>query len=230
MTQLPLKLSPKDFFRLENFYFNQAELEQVTTVFCQLQEIDFLYLWGGHSTGKSHLVLAMAERMQQNQQQVVYLPMAELIDKSGKELLRSLENVDVICIDDLDMISQSRQWQEDLFHCFNRLQNSHCKLLIAAENNPGHLDIDLADLRSRLSTGLIYQLQPLNDDDILNALIMQAQTRGLEMTQDVAQYLLRHYSRDMGEQMRLLQTLDDASMAAQRKLTIPFVKQVLDAS
>lgn len=228
MTQLPLKLSPKDFFRLENFYFNQAELKHVIDDFCSLENISFLYLWGGNSTGKSHLLLAIVERLQLDHKQVVYLPMKELIDKPSSELLRSLEKVDAVCIDDLDVTSGSPQWQEDLFHCFNRLQNTQCKLLIAAKTNPNNLDIELADLRSRLSTGLIYQLHDLDDEDSVNALIIQAQARGLEMPKEVAQYLFRHYSRDMAEQMALLQTLDNASMAAQRRLTIPFVKQVLD--
>ncbi len=228
MAQLPLKLSPKDFFRLENFYFNQDELKQIIDDFCLDKPIEFLYLWGGSGTGKSHLLLAIAEGLQLDEKQVVYLPMTELIDKPSAEILRSLEKVDVVCIDDLDVISQSPQWQEDLFHCFNRLQNTQCKLLVAAKNNPSNLTIELADLRSRLSTGLIYQLHKLDDKDSVKALLVQAHARGLEMPKEVAQYLLRHFSRDMVDQIALLQTLDNASMAAQRKLTIPFVKQVLD--
>lgn len=228
MAQLPLKLSPKDFFRLDNFYFKQTELKQIIDDFCLEQSIQFLYLWGGSGTGKSHLLLAIAERLQLESKQVVYLPMTALIDKPSAEVLLSLEKVDVVCIDDLEVISSSPQWQEDLFHCFNRLQSTQCKLLIAAKNNPSNLTITLADLRSRLSTGLIYQLDRLNDKDSANALIVQAKTRGLEMPVEVAHYLLRHFSRDMAEQMTLLQTLDNASMAAQRRLTVPFVKQVLD--
>jgi DnaA-homolog protein len=228
VTQLPLKLSPRDFFRLENFYFNQLELKHVIEDFCSIEHIEFLYLWGGNSTGKSHLLLAIAEYLQLDHKQVVYLPMKTLIDQPSSELLQALEKVDVVCIDDLDVISGSVQWQEGLFHCFNRLQNTQCKLLIAAKTNPNNLDIELADLRSRLATGVVYQLHSLNAEDSVNALIIQAQARGLEMTKEVAHYLLRYYSRDMAEQVALLQTLDNASMAAQRRLTIPFIKQVLD--
>ena len=88
-------------------------------------------------------------------------------------------------------------------------------------------DIQLADLRSRLATGLIYQLETLDDTAKQQVLIVQAQARGLELPEEVAQYLLRHQSRDMRELIQLLQQLDKASMIEKRRLTIPFVRQVL---
>ena len=61
-------------------------------------------------------------------------------------------------------------------------------------------------------------------------MMVQSQARGLDMPEDVGQYLLRHHSRDIVELMALLQKLDKASMAAQRRLTIPFVRQILHSA
>jgi DnaA family protein len=85
----------------------------------------------------------------------------------------------------------------------------------------------LPDLRSRLATGLVYQLTSMSDQQKQQALILQAQSRGLSMSDEVAQYLLRHYGRDMPALMTVLQQLDKASLQAKRRLTIPFVRQVL---
>ena len=114
-----------------------------------------------------------------------------------------------------------------MFHCFNRLQDSGCQLLVASRHNPATLKIQLADLRSRLATGLIYQLESLDDSAKQRVMIVQSRARGLEMPLEVAQYLLRHHSRDLGELMHFLHALDKASMAAKRRLTIPFVRQIL---
>jgi DnaA family protein len=67
----------------------------------------------------------------------------------------------------------------------------------------------------------------MSDEQKQQALMLQSQSRGLSMSDDVAQYLLRHYGRDMPALMQVLQRLDKASLQAKRKLTIPFIRQVL---
>ncbi|MDH5357960.1 MAG: DnaA regulatory inactivator Hda [Gammaproteobacteria bacterium] len=226
-SQLPLRLTPQELYRFDNFYFSQTELKRALIEFCRLETIDFLYLWGDNPSGKSHLLMATAEQVQQSQKRVLYLPLEELVTTASPEVLQSVEHLDLLCIDDLDAIAGRAEWEEAIFHCFNRLQHSGCKLLIAAVHNPAAIAVSLPDLRSRLATGLVYQLQTLDDDSKQQALIHQAQARGLELSEEVAQYLLRHHSRDMVILMALMQRLDKASMAAKRRLTIPFVRQVL---
>ena len=225
--QIPLRLNLQQVYKLDNYYFAQAELEHVVTSFCALDNIDFLYLWGSESSGKSHLLLAIAEQAQKSAKRALYLPLSELVEEASPALLQSVENLDVLCIDDLDALATNPEWEEALFHCFNRLQHTGCKLLVASQHNPAMTTINLPDLRSRLATGLVYQLNALNDEQKNKMLMLQAQSCGLKLPEEVAQYLLRHHSRDTTELMDLLKQLDSASMAEQRRLTIPFVKQTL---
>jgi DnaA family protein len=225
--QIPLRLSLQQVYRLDNYYFAQTELEQVVTNFCELVKIDFLYLWGAESSGKTHLLLAVAEYGQQSAKRALYLPLAELVEDASPSVLESVEDLDLLCIDDLDAVSGKKEWEEALFHCFNRLQHTGCKLLVASQYNPMMTTIKLPDLRSRLATGLVYQLDTLNDEQKHQMLMLQAQSRGLKLPEEVAQYLLRHHSRDTHELMSLLQQLDSASMIEKRRLTIPFVRQTL---
>lgn len=85
----------------------------------------------------------------------------------------------------------------------------------------------MPDLQSRLATGLVYQLDSLNDNAKQKVMQVQSRARGLEIPPEVTQYLLRHHSRDLLELMQALQRLDKASMAEKRRLTVPFVRQVL---
>jgi len=229
-TQIPLHLTPQELYQLDNFYFGQTELRTAVMSFCQLADVPFLFLWGDHGAGKTHLALAIAEQAQANNRKMLYLPLADLVKTASPAVLQDVEELDLLCLDEFEAVAGIAEWEEALFHCFNRIQQSGCQLLVAARDNPAALKLSLADLRSRMATGLIYQLDTLNDNAKQKVMMVQSQARGLEMTNDVAQYLLRHHSRDLNTLIMMLQTLDKASMAAQRRLTIPFVRQVLHDS
>lgn len=219
-TQIPLRLNPQDVYRFDNFYFMQDELKLL-----ELSDKDFIYLWGNEGSGKTHLLLASISH---SSQRSLYLPLSELVKTDASpEILESVEQLDLVCIDDLDAVTEHTEWQEALFHCFNRLQHSGCRLIVAATHNPASIGFSLADLRSRMATAVVYQLEPLDDEGKKHALVMQANARGLELPDDVALYLLRHHSRDIHVLMTVLNQLDNASMVSKRRLTIPFVRQVL---
>lgn len=225
-TQLPL-LSPQTVYRLDNFAYASDELAHSVEQFVACAEIDYLYLYGDAGTGKSHLLLAMAEALQQRGQSVRYLSLAEL-QATTPTMLTELQVADVICMDDLDAIVGEQAWEEALFHCFNQIRLRGGRLLVAAGEPPSRLALRLPDLKSRLGSGLIYGLNLPDDVLKAQALMKQAQSRGLTLADDICRYLLRRYGRDMPSLMAILNQLDKASMQAKRRLTLPFVRQVLN--
>ena len=114
-----------------------------------------------------------------------------------------------------------------MFHLFNRLRDSGRRLLIAASTSPRELPVKLADLKSRLTLALIFQMRPLSDEDKLRALQLRASRRGLHLTDEVGHFILTRGTRSMSALFELLERLDQASLQAQRKLTIPFLKETL---
>jgi DnaA family protein len=100
-------------------------------------------------------------------------------------------------------------------------------LIISGNQSPTTLPIKLLDLRSRLSWGLVIQLMELSDEDKINTLKLHAARRGFDLPESVGQFLISRCSRNMHDLHQLLNRLDDASLAAQRKITIPFVKNIL---
>jgi len=124
-------------------------------------------------------------------------------------------------------VAASAEWNRALFRLINALQAEHGALLFAAASPPSATAFELRDLASRASAAAVYQLKPLDDSDRLSALQMHAAARGLELSNSAGQYLLTRVSRDMAGLCSWLETLDTASLAAQRKLTIPLIRETL---
>jgi DnaA family protein len=151
-----------------------------------------------------------------------------LLKDWGPQTLEGLEDQALVCIDDIETIAHDAAWEEALFHLYNRIKDKEQGLLIISGNQPpASLPLDLADLRSRLGWGLVIQLNELSDEEKINTLKLHALKRGFYLPESVGQFLLNRCSRDMHALQELLNRLDDASLAAQRKITIPFVKEIL---
>lgn len=186
----------------------------------------FIYLWGTAQTGKSHLLQAATQLADEVDRGALYIPLDQAKHFSP-EIFDDLEQLNLICLDGVEQIAGDPAWERGLFNLFNRIQAQGNALLVSAQCSPLCLPIKLPDLRSRLSCGLCYQLHPLNDRQKVTALIEDASRRGLEMSEESARYILRHAPRDMGSLRQLLEALDLASLEAQRRLTVPFIRTIL---
>lgn len=228
--QLPLGVRLRDDATFANYYpgANAAALGYVERL-CEAEAgwtDSLIYLWGGEGVGCSHLLQAACLRFEQRGEQAVYLPLAEVVEY-GPELLDNLEQCELVCLDDLDALAGRGEWEEALFHLFNRLRDSGRRLLLAAGASPRELPVRLADLQSRLSLALVFQLHALSDEDKLRALQLRASRRGLHLSDEVGRFILTRGERSMSALFELLERLDQASLQARRKLTIPFLKETL---
>ena len=185
-----------------------------------------VFMWGEKGVGKTHLLQAIANQYQAKDLNAIYIPM-QMDDDFPPELLEGLEMMDIVCLDDLHKVIGDKKWEEALFHFFNRIRDNQGRLILAANNSAVNLDIHLPDLKSRLTWGITYQAKILSDQDKKAVLKLRAHQRGFEMSDDIADYLLKRATRDMDELIKLLDKLDYESLAEQRKLTIPFIKNYL---
>jgi DnaA family protein len=185
-----------------------------------------IFLWGETGTGKSHLLNACCQEACQGDLSVSYLPLANL-RQYGPSVLDGLEHLGLVCLDDVHAIAGDDSWELALFNLFNCLRELGNRLIVTAPVPPAELSIRLPDLKTRLGWGLTLRLQALNDDDKLIALGSYARSLGLDLPPQVGRFLLSHYRRDLSSLRRLLDDLDHATLAAKRKLTIPFLKNFL---
>lgn len=228
-SQLTLSLHLQDDARFDHYYEaeNGAALQAVKSLTTP-QPLDwFIYLWGAQGVGASHLLQACCRQYADGDGVAFYLSLDEVIDY-GPEVFESMETVDLLCLDNLEAIAGKSDWEQALFHLFNRLRDQGKRLLVACHHSPAEISVVLPDLLSRLRSGLCFHLQPLSDADKCRALQQRAQTRGFELNDEAAQYIISRHQRDTTTLFEALDILDQASLMAQRKLTIPFIKSVFN--
>ncbi len=189
-------------------------------------QVNSFYLFGLSGVGKSHLLHASCTYAEKQGLSSVCLSFSELKQLSV-EVLDGLEHIDLICLDDVQLIAGDKVWQQAVFDLFNRVVEHNKRLIITGDQSALQLGINLADLVSRLSWGMTEQIKPLDDEEKLIALKFRAQQRGLLLSDDAAKYLLSHLSRKMSHLISALSELDEASIREQRKITIPFIKDIL---
>jgi DnaA family protein len=206
---------------------NQAAAHALKTFADQPGGLRQAYLWGAPATGKSHLLQAVCHQASTLGQAGVYLPLAQLQKAAQAEVLEDLDAIDAVCIDDIDAIAGRPVWERALFNLINTVRDAGHRLVLASQCNPAGMRLGLADLKSRLLWGPVFHLKTLDDETKLAALKICAYQRGLRLKDDAARYLLNNWRRDMGALLEALETLDHASLAAQRRVTIPFIKTVL---
>jgi len=226
--QLSLPLYLPDDETFASFYpgENPSLLSAIQTALHQ-EHGTYIYFWSREGGGRSHLLHAACAELSQRGEAVGYVP----LDKRAyfvPEVLDGMEHLALVCIDNIEGIAGDDEWEAAVFHLYNRiLETGRTRLFITGDRPPRQLNLSLPDLASRLDWGQIYKLQPLSDEEKLQALQLRAKLRGFELPEDVGRFLLKRLDREMRTLFTTLDQLDRASITAQRKLTIPFVKDIL---
>lgn len=229
MNQLVLPLRLDDHAVFASFHAHGNE-----TLVATLQQIasddghghDYgCWLWGGVASGKTHLLQAVCDKAGDRS---VYIPLATLA-ATGPEILEGLASRELVCIDDIDSVAGRGEWERALFDLCNQVLDASGQLVVAANCAPRECPLDLADLTSRFSRLPVFHVHELDDEQRVAALQLRAAHRGLDLPTETARYLLQRSRRDMGSLYELLDRLDLESLRAQRRLTIPFVRTVLES-
>ncbi len=189
----------------------------------QRQGQNSLYLCGKTGTGKTHLLQAACQEVSQQGGTPAYLPLTD-IRQYSIEALEGLESLDLVCLDDVQSIAGMKDWEQALFTLFNQLHESHTPLLISGNTVPLELRLRLKDLVSRLTWGGVFPLRPLEEADQRRVLREHAAALGLQVPEGVVSYLLRQCGDDLKSLVYWLEYLDQASLAAKRRITLPFVR------
>jgi len=222
--QLTLSIGTVGSSSFESFLPGAGNVQACDTLkaFCagQVDEKQIL-LWGEHASGKTHLLSAVCQDFTARGYQVAYLTGA-LASQDGA--LSAMENLDLLCLDDVHLLDAGAQ--ETLFHCINRCRDTGARLIFSSQRPIDELGFSLADLLTRLSWGPVFQLHTLDDEEIPNALALQLTLRGLDVSPDVIEYIVRRYPRNMQALSELVERLDQASLTEQRRITIPLVRRV----
>lgn len=227
MTQLALPLKLDDHAVFASFLpVGNAALVARLEAIADGVDSGGCWLYGGRAVGKTHLLQATCARAGDR---AAYVPLGLFVEH-GPAALDGLASRELVCIDDVDAVAGRDDWERSLFLLFNAILAAAGQLVVTAEATPRESGFRLADLESRMSQLPVYRVQPLADAERAQALKLRASHRGLELPDETVRYLLTRSARDMASLYRLLDTLDQAALRAQRRLTVPFVRDVLENS
>ncbi|MFQ5993708.1 MAG: DnaA regulatory inactivator Hda [Acidiferrobacterales bacterium] len=229
--QLLLNIRLKDGCSFDNFLAasNREPLTQLRGVLASIragndptQQICFF--WGEPASGKTHLLQAACQWAKSADTVApVYVPLG-LSAQISPAILQDLGQQRLVCVDDIDRISGDCAWERALFSVCERLREKGGLLVAAGRNRPSKLGLAMPDLATRLAWGLVYKLRSLKGDEMLKAMQLRAHNRGLDIPDEVMRYVFRRYPRDARSLFNLLERIDEASLAKQRRVTIPLVR------
>jgi DnaA family protein len=235
LRQLPLGIRLRERALFESYVAgeNRAVLEQLRALSNPAPQAApgaaraaVAWLCGPPGVGKSHLLQAVCAERGRDGALSAYLPLAAL-RVHGPAVLEGWQDARLLAIDDLAIIAGDLNWEQALFSLYRESEERGTTLIAAAIDPPMRLPFALPDLASRFAAASVLALRPLDEAGQRVALRVRAQARGLELPEETAIYLQRRYRRDLRSLYELLDTIDEAALQAQRRLTVPFIRAVL---
>ena len=224
-TQLKLPIALRDSASFANFFV--GDNDELLASLAHLGELGAngnLFVHGPPGAGKTHLLQALSRQAIEAGGDALYVPLSQ--SGVAPALVSELSDASLVCIDDAHQIAGLPDWEEALLELYERLLGGAGALVVAADLPPRQLDFYLADLSSRLGAGSVYALKGLTEQQLPAAMRLRAQTRGLALPDNTIEYLLRRFRRDSTSVFSILDQVDEAAWQYQRRLTVPFVKEI----
>ena len=214
--QVPLAFTLRERFTLDHFVVG-GNAQLVASVCRPVDGFHCIWVWGRSGAGKSHLLQAVSHKTGG-----AFVPATQIPGVDGYEVF------DRVLIDDIHTWIGDHSAEEALLRLYNNRLERGLVLVATARKPPTQLCFALPDLASRLRSSACFEISPLSDEDASAVLRRVAQDRGFDLDASVVSFLLRRTGRDLADLLRLLETIDVESLSAQRRVTVPFVKQVLE--
>lgn len=226
--QLALNLRLRDGSSFENFHVanNREAVDCLRGLLCEPPAPSgprSLYLWGESASGKTHLLEAACRQVAVQGALARYIPLS--MPEVSPVLLEEAEQAFLICLDDAHHVAGDRAWESALFACYELTRTTGARLLVTGSVAPTRAGFQMSELTTRFAGGSVYQLHGLRDDAKIEAMQLRARNRGFDLPPDVARYILQRYPRDSASLFALLDRIDAASLARQRRITIPFLRE-----
>jgi len=221
--QIPLALRFEPDHELSAFHGSQELVALLDSVAME-RASDWLYLAGPAGSGKTHLLLGACARARAAGLDASYLPLASLAGRLG-DALQGQARAALVCFDGVEAIAGRREDEVALFHFHNAARTAGARVVYAASAMPAALPLSLPDLRSRLEQCTRIALEPLDEAGRREVLRQRGARRGLELDEAVLDWLFRRVGRDLATLTQLLDRLDRESLAAQRRITVPFLRE-----
>ena len=206
---------------LEEFYFEESNL----AVKDALLRDDDLFLYGISQTGKTFLLQSVCNYYSSKDKLSLYVPLKEA-QNYGSKILDSLDQLNLICIDDIELVARNKEWEIALFNLINSCFNSQCRIIFCSSLNPSSIEFELQDLISRIKKIDHIELMSVKSCNLPKAIKFIANIRSINLGENEIKYLITYSKRSISELISIINKLDDLSMRLKRRITIPLIKKL----
>ena len=210
---------------LEGF-FTSRENSHLLSLLKDGDFLDDLFIYGTKESGKTFLLQAMCNSYSSVSKLSLYIPLKKVMNY-GVEIFESLENIDLICVDGIEEVISKIEWEKAIFNLINKALISETRLILTSSKDLKSLNFSLPDLESRIRKIQSYELHPVNDKDIFDALKYISKLTSINLGDKEAKYLVTYSQRNISNLVHILESLDQLSMEMKRKITIPLIKEVI---
>ena len=210
---------------LEGFYTSQENFHLVS-ILKDTNFSDDLFIYGTKESGKTFLLQALCNSYSSMSKSSLYIPLNKVMNY-GVEIFESLENMNLICVDDIEEAISKIEWEKAIFNLINKALISKSRLILSSSQDLKSLNFALPDLESRIRKIQSFELYPINDKDIFDALKYISKLTSINLGDKEAKYLLTYSQRNISNLVQILESLDQLSMEMKRKITIPLIKEVI---
>jgi DnaA family protein len=210
---------------LEGFFISQ-ENSHLLSLLKDSDFLDDLFIYGTKESGKTFLLQAMCNSYSSMSKSSLYIPLKKVMN-FGVDIFESLENIDLICVDGIEEVISKIEWETAIFNLINKALISKSRLILTSSKDLKSLNFSLLDLESRIRKFQSYELHPINDKDIFDALKYISKLTSINLGDKEAKYLVTYSQRNISNLVHILESLDQLSMEMKRKITIPLIKEVI---
>ena len=222
--QLTFPWNKSNKSNFNNFYFESSNIEAKDALLFS----EDIFLYGLKKTGKTYLLQSLCNHYFSEGKTSLLIPLKEAKDL-GSQITESLENLDLICIDDVDLIVGDNLWEVSIFNLINNCLLTNCRLVFCSSLNPSSINFDLKDLTSRIKKINHIEIFPVKATNLSKAIKFIANSRSINLDKREIDYLITYSERSIANLINIIEKLDDLSMELKRKITIPLIKEVIQA-
>ena len=220
--QLTFPWNKSNKSKFDNFYFESSNIEAKDALLASGD----IFLYGLEKTGKTYLLQSLCNYYFNEGKTSLFMPLKEVSDL-GSQITESLESLDLICIDDVDLIAGDNSWEIAIFNLINNCLLTNCRLVFCSSFNPSNIDFVLKDLMSRIKKINHIEIFPVNTNNLPKAIKYIANSRSINLGEREIDYLIRYSERSISNLINIIEKLDDLSMELKRKITVPLIKEVI---
>ena len=227
--QLALQIQTNERASLTNFFVsknNNQTIQILKNILLSSNKGAQIFIEDLGSNGKSYLLQAICNDFSNSNNSSIYIPMQEAINLEPS-LLEGVSQLNLICIDDVDLINKHSEWEIALFNLINDCYEKDCFLILSGSIN--RFDV-IPDLVSRIKKMEILRLEAINDDELLAATKVISKNLNLEISDKNMNYLINNSKRDIKTIFRTLSQLERESLERKKSIGLNLIKEVIRSS